>query len=228
MTRPISAAALGFVFCLASTGPASATPIVWTFSGPATGTLLTLQGEQSRLVSFTNEPLVLVATFDPAANLCGVGSPSGVYRGSNMSATFMGYRYSGAAYFEADAPLGSCVPWFHDRLFRFFIASFTGTQIDPDGQRVLFYDDSSGSGTFRIFMNADPGSMPTVPPLTRQPFGSAGAFYLNGPYGDYISWNPLVTAREVPEPAAMTLVGVSLVANAIRRRRGRSNARRSE
>src|SRR4051794_24546095 len=125
MARPMSTPALSLLFCLAVAGPASAIPIVWTVSGPATGTLLTQTrpGEQSSLVSFVNEPFALVATLDTETpNLCGAGSPSGIYRATNVSATFMGYTYPGAAVFENSAPLGSCVPWVNEALFRFFIS----------------------------------------------------------------------------------------------------------
>ena len=90
---------------------------------------------------------------------------------------------------------------------------------DPDGTLVQFYPDLSGAGTFRIFMSANPGALPFIPPST------LGTFYTNGPY-DSLSWNPSVTARAVPEPASMALVGMSLLAEAIRRRRTRTNARR--
>ena len=224
MTRPTSTRVLWFLVCLAFTAPASATPIVWTFTGPASGTLLQLPigPDGGTLLSFTNEPLRLEATFDPSANLCGAGSSSGVYRASSASATFLGYTYQMGAVFESNAPLGSCAPWGGDPLFRFFYVYGSGTRIDPDGTLVYFQTNPfSGVGTFGIFMNAYPGSMPSLPP------NYYGAVYFHGAY-DSLSWNPVVTAREVPEPAAITLVGVSLFATAIRRRRARGNSRRPE
>ena len=223
MTRPTSTRVLWFLVCLAFTAPASATPILWTFTGPASGTLVqaSFPPGHETLLSFTNEPLRLEATFDPSANLCGAGSSSGVYRGSNASATFMGYTYPMAAYFESNAPLGSCAPWGGDPLFRFFVTGGPATRIDPDGTLVLF-NNLIGVGTFGIFMNANPGSMPDY---LRPSY--AGAVYFHGAY-DSLSWNPVVTARAVPEPAAMTLVAVSLFATAIRRRRARAHSGRPE
>jgi hypothetical protein len=157
MTRWTSTLALSLLCCLTFTGPVSATPIVWTFSGLATGALLTqpARPQDAQLLPFVNEPLVLVATLDTEApNQCGAGSRSGIYRATNVSATFMGYTYPGGAVFEHDAPLGSCVPWVNEALFRFFISGNGAVQKEPDGTRVLFYPDSSGAGTFRIFMPA--------------------------------------------------------------------------
>jgi len=108
--------------------------------------------------------------------------PSGIYRATNVSATFMGYTYPGGAVFENNAPLGSCVPWVNEALFRFFISGNFATPNEPDGTLVQFYPDLSGAGTFRIFMSANPGALPFIPPST------LGTFYTNGPY-DSLSWN---------------------------------------
>src|SRR5699024_6453828 len=101
-------------------------------------------------------------------------------------------------------------PWGGDPLFRFFAGDPSrATRVEPDGTLVRFNTDEAG--TFGIFMSTNPGSMPVVP--DQQPFRSAGGVYFNAPY-DSLRWEPLLTAREVPEPTAMTLLGVSLVATA--------------
>jgi len=196
-----------FVLGLATIAPvtASAAPIVWEFTGTATGAL-------ARVGTVTNQPFIVDVFIDTnTPNQCGAGSSTGTYLVSSATLNFLGTQVPLVGGIESNSALGGCSPAPGAAVFRLWA---TGS--------ALFLAPGPLTDNFIFFVPvASPGALPISLPFQPFPVGASFSPVCAGstPCPDTLNLTSAqATVTAVPEPSAVLLVAAGLAGLRGRRR----------